>query len=186
MRTSRIGSMFMGIAVLALAVSAQPAKSNAAGAFAGIPLPEGLTAESAALVVSGKISPSSPVYLDLETIRSFPATSFTTIDPWDGKTHVFTGVLLAPLLQRLGIEGEATSILLGARNSYTTAIRRADYERCGYILAYAIDGKDFGADPATKRRGPLAIAIDFTANPTLSVDIYKHQLIWQLTGIIAQ
>jgi hypothetical protein len=155
-------------------------------AFAAVALPSGLSPETADLVVHGRIGRDSPICLDLKTLMSFPSETFTSIDPWDKKTHSFTGVRLSGLLRRLGIEKEASSLLVKARNNYSTAIKRQDYERYGYILAWAIDGQPFGADPATKKRGPIAVAIDFASNKGLDADIYKHQLIWQVADILVQ
>jgi hypothetical protein len=146
----------------------------------------GVTQETAALTVRGKIGNSETILLDIATLKALPAVTFSSIDPWDGKVHSFTGVQLKDLLVWLGIEPSATSVSLNAKNLYSIAIRRDDYEKYGYIIAYLMDGKEFSADPATKKRGPLSIAIDFTKNKDLPQDIYKHQLLWQLVEIIVQ
>jgi hypothetical protein len=151
--------------------------------FASVAPPEGLSAETADLVLRGRIGRPEPLLLDLKTIMAFPQASFTTIDPWDGKEHRFTGVSLAGLLAWAGIEPGASSLALTARNKYSIPIKREDYEKRGYIVAWAMDGQAFSAESATRKRGPLAIAIDFSRNKDLPVELYKHQLLWQLADI---
>ena len=138
------------------------------------------------LVVRGKVGREGIVILDLQTIMSFPPTTFRTIDPWDKeqKEHSFTGVLLKDLLARLGIRDDAKVLVLTAKNNYTIPVERKDYEEHGSIIAWMMDGKLLATDPALRKRGPLAVAIDFAGNKDLPVEIYKHQLIWQLADIL--
>ena len=138
------------------------------------------------LMVRGKIGGAGVRYLDLATIMALPSVTFSSVDPWDAKQHSFTGVPLNTLLASLGIEKSATSLVLTARNNYRIPIKREDYEEYGYILAYMIDGRLFSEDPSTSMRGPLFIAIDFSRHKTLSMDVYKHQLVWQLSEILVQ
>jgi len=168
--------------MLAPAQNTQSPKSN----FTTSALPGGLTTDTADLIITGKIKQAEPFLLDMKTIKSLPTITFSTVDPWDGKVHEFTGVPLEGILDWIGIEDGASSLVLTARNQYSVPIRREDYEKYGYILAYAMDGADFSSDPATKKRGPLAIAIDFTKNKDLAQEVYKHQLLWQLHEIKVQ
>ncbi len=160
------------------AVQVQPLASPA--------FPRGLTAETADLVVRGRTGQNESVFLDLKTIMALPSVSFHSLDPWDGKEHGFTGIPLKQLMAWIGIDEQASRLILTARNKYSIPVRREDYEKHGYILAYMIDGKAFSAEPSTKKRGPLAIAIDFSKNPELASDLYKHQLVWQLVDILVQ
>jgi hypothetical protein len=181
--------LVLTVAVVMLSLSptyTAPKNDGELPGFAAVVLPSGLNAENADLVVRGRIVAGATVYLDLQTIMSFPSETFSTIDPWDGKVHRFTGVNLERFLDRLGIEKDAGSLLLKAKNNYSIAIKREDYERYGYILAWAIDGQLFGVDPTTKKRGPVAVAIDFSSNKNLDTEIYKHQLIWHVIDILVQ
>ena len=185
---SRITSIFLLAFYICIPIILAPAqnkqipKSN----FPSATLPAGLAADTADLIITGKIKQAEPLLLDMKTIKSLPAITFSSVDPWDGKVHQFTGVLLEGILDWIGIEDSAYSLVLTARNQYSVPIRREDYERYGYIIAYAMDGKEFSADPDDKKRGPLAIAIDFTKNKDLAQEVYKHQLLWQLHEIQIQ
>jgi hypothetical protein len=143
-------------------------------------------AEPAELVVRGKIGRPGPFVLDLKTVMALPPVTFKTSDPWDGKVYTFTGVLLEDLLKSAGIDRNAAEVVLTAKNKYSIPVHRGDYEKYGYIVAYMIDGKVFSANPATARRGTFAVAIDFSKNKNLPVDIYKHHLVWQLVDILVQ
>jgi hypothetical protein len=145
-------------------------------------------AEDAAadLTIQGRIGDGSAITLDLATVMDLPAHSFSCVDPWDGKEHRFTGVLLQEMLSRYGIESSSTRVTITAKNKYSIPIRRVDYERCGYILAWKIDGRLFGDDKATKNRGSFIISIDFAKHPELDPQLYKHQLVWQVNGILVE
>jgi hypothetical protein len=162
-----------------------------AAAFALLSLPLAAqdppaAAEAPALVVSGKLRGGAPVAFTMAQLAALPAAGFTGLDPWDGKRHAFAGVLLADVLALAGIDAAAVRINVIAKNKYEIPVRRADYEKAGYLLAWSIDGRPFGDNKATSNRGPLAIAIDFGAHPELDPEIYKHQLVWQTVEIVAE
>jgi len=174
--------------VLALCLLAAPAHSqeDRAKVIASIPLPAGLTAEKADLTLRGRIAGGLPLYLDLATLQAFPQSSFACVDPWDGKRHLFTGILISDLLARAGIEAGATRIVVEAKNKYSIPIRRADWERYGYMLAFRLDDRPFSEDKATRNRGLLIVAIDFAKYPELDPELYKHQLVWQVADILVE
>jgi hypothetical protein len=145
-----------------------------------------LTAETADLAIGGMVGAGSAVFMDLAAVMALPARSFACVDPWDGKPHRFTGALLSDLLARAGIDRASTRITVTAKNKYSIPIRRADYEKFGYILAWKLDDALFAADKATRNRGKLIIAIDFAGHPELDPQLYKHQLVWQVNGIVAE
>jgi hypothetical protein len=178
-----------GITVLALLAGAAAfasAQSPGRPSLDSIRLPSGLSAETADLAIRGSLGEGSPVLLDLATIMSFPAYSFTSIDGWDGKTHKYTGALLEDVMSRIGMAASATRITVTAKNKYTIPIRRSDYEKYGYLLAWKIDDHLFGDEPATRNRGKLAIAIDFASHADLDPQVFKHQLVWQVNDILAE
>ncbi len=179
-RGSCILVAFLGVAGLVAAADSK------ASAIDSIPLPAGLTVETADLVIHGRLEGGAPVLLDLATILAFPAQTFTCVDAWDGKEHKFTGALLSDILARAGIDKSSARITVAARNKYSIPIRRVDYEKFRYILAWKIDDHFFADDPATKNRGRLSIAIDFSKNPELDPEVYKHQLVWQACDILVE
>lgn len=172
--------------VLALVAAVAVAQGAGKAALDAIPLPTGLSAATADLTIDGKIGGGSAVYFDAATIKSFPAHSFSCVDPWDGKQHKFTGALLSDILSRAGIDASSYRITVTATNKYTIPIRRSDYEKFGYILAWKLDDALFADDKATKNRGKLIVAIDFAKYPELDPQLYKHQLVWQVNGIVAE
>ncbi|MEI6875886.1 MAG: hypothetical protein WCL50_12255 [Spirochaetota bacterium] len=176
----------MAIAILFLAPATAEDRRTAPSAFSSIAFPTGLVPEQADLTLRGRIGQSGILCLDLKTIMSLPSITFRSVDPWDGKEHSFTGVSLKDFLAWAGIVDASSSLLLTAKNRYSIPIKRSDYETISYVLAWMMDGKVFSDDPATRKRGPLAIAIDFSKNKTLAMELYKHQLVWQLSDIQAQ
>jgi hypothetical protein len=148
-------------------------------------LPSGLTTETADLAIRGKVA-GGILLLDLKTVMAFPAVEFTCLDPWDGKEHKFTGALLSDILARAGIEKAATRITVTAKNKYTIPIRRVDYEKNGYILAWKIDDQLFSEGKSTKNRGVFIIAIDFAKHAELDPQLFKHQLVWQANDILVE
>lgn len=148
--------------------------------------PAGAEGEAVDLVIRGMIGGEAAAQLDLAAVMALPSVAFACVDPWDGKQHEFTGVLLSDLLSRVGIAKAATKITVSAKNKYTIPIRRADYERNGYILAYKIDGRLFAEDKASKNRGTFIIAIDFSRHEDLDPQLYKHQLVWQANDILVE
>lgn len=138
------------------------------------------------LTVSGELGAAAFHSFSEADIMALPQRTITTIDPWDGKKHEFFGVLLSDLLTEAGIEKSASKITAIASNNYSIPIRRADYEKYGYMVAWKIDGHLFGDDKATKNRGFLSIAVDFITYPELDPELIKHQLVWQLNKIIVE
>ena len=106
-------------------------------------------AATAELSIGGMIRGGSAVLLDAATVKSFPSLSFACVDPWDGKEHKFTGALLSDILYKAGIDAAATRITVTAKNKYSIPIRRSDYEKYGYILAWMLDDDAFADDKAT-------------------------------------
>lgn len=70
-----------------------------------------------------------------------------------------------------------------AENKYSIPIRRTDYEKYNYLLAWKMDGQSFTSDAASRHRGFISIAINFSRYPELEPELFKHQLVWQLKEI---
>ncbi|RPJ06125.1 MAG: hypothetical protein EHM28_10705 [Spirochaetaceae bacterium] len=176
----------MPITALACALLCQcaPSKPGIDPAFAAVEIPSAVPGEKVVLEITGLTGRDASVLLDLETIMRFPRTSFSSSDPWDHKTHEYAGVMLLPLLQRLGMPEKAESIEVIAANNFRASIRPGDLAALGHLLAYSMDGKVMQNQPELVKRGTLAIAINFTANPALDVEVYKNQLVWQAKKIV--
>ena len=172
-------------AALILTLSGCTRPTPGAADFERVPLPAGVAADRVALEVA--LPGREPVRLDLDTVMAFPSVTFTSADPWDAaRSHEWKGVLLLPLLRRLGMERDAKAVEVTAANGYSVVIRTEDLERRRHILAYRMDGRLMGEEAAVHKRGQLQIAIDFDGQPDLDANVYKHQLVWQVRTVRAR
>ena len=174
--------IFAGVFVAFFLIACAPDPRAIDPAFAAVALPGG-TVENAVLFVSGLPGPETETALDLATLLRFPRTTFRAPDPWDGKIHEFSGVLLYPLLRRLGMKADASSIEVSAKNDYRVTVRVSDLAAVGHLLAYNMDGAFMSDKPELLKRGQLAIAINFPANKNIDIEVYKNQLVWQVNRI---
>lgn len=143
-----------------------------------IVLPEDPNPEDVVLTVEGLIHGPTPARFDLATIKKFKPVSFTNFDPWDKKDRKYTGVDIMDILEFLGLDDSARFIDIKAANGYSVSVDIHDMRSDCHIFSYAMDGREYAAYAGKENKGPLAVAIDFTAHPDLSVDVYKHQLVW--------
>ena len=153
--------------------------------FSAVELPEKITEETAALIIEGRLKHEEKVLLDLETIMQYPAESFTSIDPWDGERHEYSGVPLYEMLDYFGLEEGVDAVRVTAENGYEVDIRLEDLKKYGYLLAYKIDGKRPREAEGLTKRGDLMVAIDFDAHEGLDPEVRKHQLVWQVRKVVA-
>jgi hypothetical protein len=177
--------MHPGALLLLMTSLSIPAVAQARGGsadFAAVQIPSDVPAEQIVLRITGSVAGGS-ISLDLATVQAFPQVTFTSVDPWVGASHEFSGVLLLPLLQRLGMAASATVVEVLAANAYKAAIRVPDMKDHPYLLVYRMDGKLMRDTPEMKKRGTLMIAIDFDARKDLDVEVYKHHLVWQVVAI---
>jgi len=179
MATRALANLFL-LGGLALPLCAQ--SRGGAADFAAVAIPASVAPDQVVLRVTGALAGGS-ASLDLATIQAFPHVTFTSLDPWVGSPHEFTGVLLLPLLQRLGMATSASVVEVAAANAYKASIRVADMKDHPYLLAYRMDGKLMRDAPEMRKRGALMIALDFDRRPDLDVEVYKHQLVWQVVTI---
>ena len=108
------------------------------------------------------------------------------MDPWDSKTHEFTGVALFPLLKRIGIAESATRIDVIAANDYSVTIGLENMDKYEYIIAYEMDKQLLHENPDFKKRGTLIIAINFNKYKHIDANVYKFHLTWQVKDIIVR
>jgi hypothetical protein len=143
-----------------------------------ITLPPNLAPEDVVLTVKGKIRKANPALFDLTTIQAFQPITFTIFDPWDKQEQTYEGIPIIDILQFLEMENSAETIEVVARNGYEIVIRIDDLKRYTYIFSYAMNGKLYNEYTDSQNKGPLAIAIDFSSNAEIDVEIYKHQFVW--------
>lgn len=146
--------------------------------FTGITLPENIPPEKIVLTVKGKIRKATPALFDLKTIRSFQPVTFTTFDPWDQQEQTYQGVPIIDVLEFLEMDESAEDIEVVAKNEYTIVINIKDLRRYNHIFSYAMNDKLYKEYEGSQNKGPLAIAIDFSGNSDIDIEIYKHQLVW--------
>jgi hypothetical protein len=137
-----------------------------------------------ALRISSRANAFPPVHLTLEEIRALPDTVFTCNCPWQGSEHTYEGTPLLPLLERLeGWQG-AIGVEFRADNGYRVGVRREDLERFLYLLAYEMDGSPMSEQPYLSDRGDLITAVLFPPGAVVDPEIYKFQVVWQLSEIV--
>ena len=173
--------LVLGLATLAVC---SDSRSEEAGGFDRVQLPGNLTAATADLSVEGRLRGGKPIYIDLESIKKMPAISFTTDDPWDKAERKYTGVSLRDLLDYLGVEDQATSLQVIAANGYESFIKLEDIRRFEYILCYMEDEVLLTEQADVVNRGSLIIAINFDKHKDVSIELFKHQLVWQVIKFI--
>jgi hypothetical protein len=145
--------------------------------------PPALPADGRADLVIDGSGIDGPFYLDLEFLMSLPTETFSCVDPWDGKEHSCTGVSIISLLDSCGLSPHATRVTVSAANGYAAPITLHDLRNYTYILACKMDGKTFESAGSLAKRGKLIVALDFSGTEDLDVDVYKHQLVWQVNRI---
>lgn len=179
-------SIVLIVMCICILVSCENEGSETVESIKNIPLPDTLSEETADLIVEGRINEGTPVLLDLSTVKKYPSMSFSGEDPWTNKEYTYTGVSLNALLKAFSVDQSASSVMVHAENDYSIGITLADIEQYTYILAYKIDNTFPAEEEAFTNRGTFFIAIDFSQHRTLDVEMYKHQLVWQVNRIVVE
>jgi DMSO/TMAO reductase YedYZ molybdopterin-dependent catalytic subunit len=101
----------------------------------------------------------SPFTIDLDELRSLPATTYTTdihcVTKWSRFDMAWTGVRVRDLFDRAGVQPEATHVMEHAEYGYTTNLPLGDITTDEAIVAYAADGEDI--EPI--HGGPVRIVV---------------------------
>lgn len=144
--------------------------SAAAVALAGVlPLP----ALAAGIVLTVE-APSGDQTFDMQELREMPAVTIQTETIWTDGQQTFTGVPLAALTERLGIEEGVIEAM--AINAYAVQIPVSDAVDGGPLIAYERNG----AEMPVRDKGPLWIVYPYDSKPEYrSEEIYSRS-IWQL------
>lgn len=143
-----------------------------------LPLPDG----EVILTVSGRIDMTNvedSAQFDLVMLQAMDRTIIETTTIWTEGTHLFQGVSLAVLAEKLGIEGE--TLLATAINDYAVEIPLSDAVGNGPIVAYKMDGKPM----SVRDKGPLWIVYPYDSNSSYRSEVIYSRSIWQLDRIEA-
>ena len=161
-------ALFPALALVATSVSSVAAEELA--------LPQG----EVILTISGPIETTNvdgTAQFDLEMLEAMDATTFETTTIWTAGEHSFTGVSLAVLADRLGLEGE--TLRATAINDYAIDIPLSDAVEGGPIVAYRMDGDTM----PVRDKGPLWIVYPYDANADYRTEVVYSRSIWQLDRI---
>jgi DMSO/TMAO reductase YedYZ molybdopterin-dependent catalytic subunit len=96
------------------------------------------------LAVNGLVE--RPFNLDLDALRSLPATTVTVdihcVTKWSKFDTTWTGVRVSDLFERAGIAPAATHVMSHGEYGYTANIPLADLLHPDCLVAYAFEGDD--------------------------------------------
>ena len=129
------------------------------------------------LTVSGAIRVTNvgdTAQFDIDMLRSFGETSFTTTTPWTDGLQTFTGVSLKTLAEALELEGGTLSAT--AINDYAVSIPVSDAVENGPIVAYLRNGEAM----SVRDKGPLWIVYPYDADEKYQAEVIYSRSIWQL------
>jgi hypothetical protein len=155
-----------------VAVSATPLWANDLAA------PEG----EVILTVTGLIDVTNvegTAQFDLAMLEALDSTIVETSTIWTEGNHVFQGVALAVLVEKLGIEG--ATLKATAINDYTVEIPLSDAVVGGPIVAYKMDGNTM----SVRDKGPLWVVYPYDSNADYRSEVVYSRSIWQLDRIEA-
>lgn len=143
-----------------------------------LPAPEGRVV----LTVTGNIDVTNTVdgrsaEFDLEMLAALEQHAFDTETPWTEGHHLYQGVLLRDLLERVGANGER--VRASALNDYHHDIEMYELRQEPFLLATHRDGV-----PLTVRhKGPVWIMLPLSENPQYNRKRYFDMLVWNLTAL---
>jgi hypothetical protein len=106
-----------------------------------------------------------------------PQTSFTTTTIWTTEAATFSGPSLAAVLDFLGAEGAALSMV--AVNDYKVEMPWALIEQDTPIIANRINGEPF----SIRDKGPLWVVFPYDSDPRFQTEEIYSVSIWQLNQI---
>lgn len=134
------------------------------------------------LTVNGKIKSGKPVRFDLATLESLGLIRFTTPTNWTKEPATFEGVLLSALLDVVGADPSAKSLILTALNDYESPAPIADGRKWPVMLALKRDGEYM----SRRDRGPIWMIYPQHAYPEVGQREYLSRWVWQLKAITVE
>lgn len=145
-----------------------------------IPAPTG----PVVLEVTGRIKAGTggAVRFDMPTLERLGVVRFTTRTEWTESPITFDGILLSRLLDVVGADPEATSLVLTALNDYHASMPISDARQWPVILAI----KEDGAYMSLRKHGPIWVVYPQHAYPELDSRKYLSRWVWQLAVITVE
>jgi hypothetical protein len=146
-----------------------------------IPAPTG----AVVLRIRGRIAApdgSKEVAFDMATLERLGVVRFTTPTAWTDKPVTFDGVLLSSLLDLVGADSGATTLMMSALNDYQAPVPIEDARKWPVILAL----KENGTYMPVREHGPLWVVYPQHAYPELGGRDYVSRWVWQLASITVQ
>lgn len=138
--------------------------------------PEGTTI----LTVSGNIgntNTNGEAQFDRQMLEQLPQTKITTHTPWTEGLHVYEGVLLNTLLEKVNASGH--KLVAKALNDYHTEIDLESLRDYPILLAIKADG-DF---MRVRDKGPIWIIYPLSDYSELDTIRHYENMIWQLSSL---
>jgi hypothetical protein len=121
--------------------------------------------------------PGGTVAFDLAGLKSLGVSEIVTSSIWTEGRHVYTGVMLKDLIERLNIA--AKTLTFHALNDYAVEFPAQEATPEGPILAYELDG----AVMSVRDKGPIWVIYPFDDGASYRTDINFSRSIWQLDRI---
>ncbi|WP_019170247.1 molybdopterin-dependent oxidoreductase [Pseudaminobacter salicylatoxidans] len=129
----------------------------------------------------GKTNHENGATFDDAMLAAFPQHRIETSTPWTDGVKLFEGVLLAELLDFVGID-DAQTLRAIALNEYEIVTPFSEAIEYGALLAMRMDGK-----PLTRRdKGPIWIVYPRDSNSRIQDEHHDSRWVWQLTRIEVQ
>ncbi len=161
------------LGLFASAAAARPARAAALAAPAGPVI----------LTLRGKIAAGNAedgARFDLAMLDALPQGRFAGETPWTKGASVFTGPLMAAVLDAAGAGGDSLRVI--ALNDYSADIPLADIRAYRVILASRRDG----AVMSVRDKGPLWVMYPMDTNPALRNETIYTRSVWQVSAIEAR
>ena len=136
------------------------------------------------LTITGKLDranyPDEAVF-DEAMLAALPQRRIETSTPWTDGKKIFDGVLLADLLDFVGVD-DAQTLRAIALNEYEILTPVSEALEFGALLAMRMDGR-----PSTRRdKGPIWIVYPRDTNSRIQDEHHDARWVWQLTRIEVQ
>ncbi|MDP2086973.1 MAG: hypothetical protein Q8K20_17400 [Gemmobacter sp.] len=145
---------------------------------AAAPLPE--PTGRVILELAGAIAANngnSAARFDLAMLDALPQRETVTRTPWYDGAQIFSGPLMADLINAVGGAGSALRVV--AINDYAVEIPIADIATYPIILASRLGGQPM----SVREKGPLFVIYPFDESPALNNEIYYSRSVWQVKRI---
>jgi hypothetical protein len=140
-----------------------------------IPAPTG----PVVLTVSGRIRGGKEISFDMPTLERLGVIRYTTLTSWTKEPAAFDGILLSSLLDVVGADDQATTMVMTALNDFQSSVPITDARTWPVMVAI----KENGQYLSRRERGPLWIVYPQHAYPDLGKREYLSRWVWQLASI---